>query len=62
MPHVRFTADFDFSPAALGGRVTLAYRAGTTVTVTTECATAAIAAGKAVKASPPRRSERDEAS
>lgn len=44
---VTFTADFDFNPEALGGRVTVAYRQGETHTVTRECADKAIAAGKA---------------
>jgi hypothetical protein len=35
---VRFTGDFDFSPAALGGRSTTAYRAGMELNVTRECA------------------------
>jgi hypothetical protein len=48
MTWVRFTANFDFSPAALGGLVTLAYTAGTVDNVTRECAQKAIAAGKAV--------------
>lgn len=54
---VRFTADFDFSPAAHGGRVTLAYKAGTLDNVTRECADLAIAAGRAVKAKSPREKE-----
>jgi hypothetical protein len=45
---VRFTGDFDFSPAALGGRSTTAYRAGMELNVTRECADQAVAAGKAV--------------
>ena len=44
---VRFTADFDFSPGALGGRVTIAYKAGHEGPVTGECAEAAVAAGRA---------------
>ncbi len=39
-----FTKDFDFSPAALNGRVTTAYRAGTRFNVTHECADLAEAA------------------
>lgn len=44
MPRVRFTQDFDWraTPA-----VTMAYKAGTVDLVTTPCAEAAIAAGKA---------------
>lgn len=43
---VRFTADFDWSPSAFNGAVTTAYTAGQTLTVTRECAAAAVAAGK----------------
>jgi hypothetical protein len=43
---VRFTADFDWSPSALNGTVTTAYKAGQTHTVTRECAERAVAAGK----------------
>lgn len=50
---VRFTGDFDFSPAALGGRSTTAYRAGMELNVTRECAAQAIAAGKAKAARKP---------
>jgi len=44
MPRVKFTQDFDWraTPA-----VTMAYKAGTVALVTTPCATAAKAAGKA---------------
>lgn len=52
---VRFTGDFDFSPAGLGGRSTTAYRAGMELNVTRECADAAVAAGKAVKGRKPRK-------
>jgi hypothetical protein len=52
---VRFTGDFDFSPAAFGGRSTIAYRAGMELNVTRECADAAIAAGKAVAGRKPRK-------
>lgn len=52
---VRFTADFDFSPAALGGRSTIAYKAGMELNVTSECAAAAKAAGKAVAGRKPRK-------
>ncbi|WP_144223612.1 hypothetical protein [Mesorhizobium amorphae] len=51
---VRFTEDFDHSPAALGGRVTTAYKAGMVENVTRECGGAAIAANRAVHASKPR--------
>lgn len=52
---VRFTADFDFSPVALGGRSTTAYKAGMVLNVTRECADLAIAAGKAVAGRKPRK-------
>lgn len=55
MAWVRFLADFDFSPAALKGRSTTAYKAGMVQNVTRECAAQALAAGKAEKASVPRR-------
>jgi hypothetical protein len=44
---IRFTADYLFSPAALKGRVSIAYRAGTVANVTHECGEAALATGKA---------------
>lgn len=56
---VTFVADFDFNPAAFKGRVTVSYRAGTTASVTRECAAAAKAA-KAIavdKTDTPRTSE-----
>jgi hypothetical protein len=53
---VRFTADFDFSPAAFGGRSTTAYKAGMALNVTRECADKAIGAGKAVAG---RKSRKD---
>lgn len=37
----RFDRNFDFSPAALNGRVTIAYKAGMVMNVTRECAEAA---------------------
>lgn len=46
MPRVRFSADFDWKPTR---QVTIAYRAGAEELVTTPCATAAVAAGKAEK-------------
>lgn len=60
MPRVRFTGDFDWSPPEFNGRVTLAFKAGTEDTVTTPCAEAAVASGKAIKVAPKRKS--DEAS
>lgn len=57
---VRFTEDFDFSPDALGGRVTTAFKAGMVENVTRECAGAAIDAGRAVRTSNPNpRGNRD---
>jgi hypothetical protein len=59
MPWTRFTQDFDFTPEA-NRRVTIAYKADTTLNVTRECAAKALTAGKAVKAAPPRsRKEAD---
>ena len=52
---VRFTGDFDFSPAAHGGRSTTAYKAGMELNVTRECADAAKAAGKAIAGRKPRK-------
>lgn len=56
---VKFSAPFDFSPAALNGRVTIAYEAGKTYSVTRECGEAAISAGKA-QAAPRRRGDAGE--
>lgn len=46
MPRVRFLADFDFSPAAKGGRVTVAYKTGVVANVTRECAVLASSLGR----------------
>lgn len=54
---VRFLADFDFLPAAMGGRSLIAYKAGVTENVTTECAGLALAAGKAEKTKAPKGAE-----
>jgi hypothetical protein len=51
MPWVTFDRDFDFRPTR---RVTLAYRAGSTLLVTTPAAEAAVAAGKARRAPKPK--------
>lgn len=51
MPWIRFTHDFDFRPAF---GVTIAYRAGSHKLVTTACATAALAAGKAKREPKPK--------
>jgi hypothetical protein len=50
-PWVEFTENFDFSPAALKGMSTLAYKKGTKANVTRECAEKAIAAKKAKEVS-----------
>lgn len=50
--HVKFTADFDWSPSY---GVTLAYPANWSGSVTRRCGEKAIAAGKAVKLPTPRR-------
>lgn len=57
MPWVRFTADFDFKPKP---QVTLAFRAGQEKNVTTPCAEAAIAKGKAVKLPRKRKGDADQ--
>jgi hypothetical protein len=59
MPWVRFTEDFDFSPVVKGGRVTKAYKAGMVQFVTRECATRALAAGKAKRAQSTRKASDD---
>ncbi|MGV8830339.1 MAG: hypothetical protein ACOH2N_00045 [Devosia sp.] len=48
MPQVRFVADFDWKPSR---QITVAYRSGDELLVTTACANAAMAAKKAVKVS-----------
>jgi hypothetical protein len=48
----RFTRDFDFSPAAKAGRVTVAYKAGMVQNVTRECADAAEKAGAGSRTKP----------
>lgn len=55
MAWVTFVADFDFSPAARKGRVTIAYKSGMTTNVTTECANLALGTGKARRAAPARK-------
>lgn len=54
MAWVTFTDDFDFSPAARRGNVTIAYKSGTTANVTRECVEMAIAAGKAKRTTAPK--------
>jgi len=55
MPWVTFIADFDWRPPELNGRWLRAYRAGSTHLVTTPCARAACAAGRATPAQRPGR-------
>ena len=47
MPWLKFTDRFDFDVPRYNGRVTIAYKANTTMLVTRACADAAVAAGKA---------------
>lgn len=49
MPVCCFIEDFDWAPPEFNGRWLVAYKAGTVELVTTPCAEAAIAAGKAIK-------------
>jgi len=58
----RFTSPFDFSPAAFGGRVTIAYKPGVH-NVTRECAEKVRAAGvgKPVKAAKGKAEDGDQA-
>ena len=55
MPKVKFTQDFDFSPAEFNGRSTIAYKQDQTCTVTTECWTKAKALGKATLVPKPKK-------
>lgn len=48
----RFERDFDFSPSARNGRVTIAYKAGMVMNVTRECAEAARRAGAGSRVKP----------
>ena len=50
MPWVRFTADFDFKPTP---QVTVAHKQDSVAMVPTECAKAAVSAGKAERTSKP---------
>jgi hypothetical protein len=54
MPWVRFTADFDWKP---NPQVTIAYRVGQEVNVTTPCAAKVLKAGKAVRLSKSKKSD-----
>lgn len=47
MPHITFTHNYDWAPPEFNGRWLTAYKAGWSGLVTTPCAAAAIAAGKA---------------
>nr|WP_278377191.1 hypothetical protein [Brucella anthropi] len=54
MPWVYFTADFDWKP---NPQVTVAYREGQRLLVTTPCANAALAMSVAEKLKTPRKSD-----
>ena len=54
--HVRFTEDFDYTPAT-GPQTTTAYKAGWTGPVPTPCGRRAIERGKAVRVQPPGRED-----
>lgn len=58
MMRVRFLDDYDFKPTRA---TTIAYRAGTEVTVRKLCGERAIAAGKAVELPAPSRHQTGEA-
>lgn len=47
MPRILFTHNYDWAPPEFNGRWVIAYKAGWSGLVTTPCAAAAIAAGKA---------------
>lgn len=47
-----FERNFDFSPSAKGGRVTIAYKSGMVKNVTRECAEAAEKAGAGERTKP----------
>jgi hypothetical protein len=52
MARVRFLRDFNWHVPEYAGRVTIAYKAGSTETVKQRCADDAIAAGAAEKIAP----------
>ncbi|WP_273785606.1 hypothetical protein [Brucella intermedia] len=54
MPWVHFTADFDWKPKP---QVTIAYRKGRRLIVTTPCASAALAKGVAEKMKTPGKAD-----
>ena len=56
MPWVRFTDSFDWRPKP---QVTIAYKAGLHLLVTTPCAEQAVAAGKAVRQAKPKAKNDD---
>jgi hypothetical protein len=58
MPWIRFAQDFNWHVPAYKGRVTIAFKNGTTKFVTRAAAAAAISAGKAEPAERPVRKER----
>lgn len=57
MPWVRFTSDFAWKPIPA---VTTKFRAGTVANVTTPCATAAIAKGRAEPFEKPARRKKED--
>ncbi len=57
MPWIRFSSDFNWHVPAYGGRVTVAFKMGTTKFVTRAAAAAAIAAGKAQPTARPASKE-----
>lgn len=60
MPRVDFLKDFDFSPSAKNGLVTIAYKAGQVEMVTSECWEKAKAGGHAKLAKRTPKGESDE--
>lgn len=58
MAWVRFTGDFDWDPPKRP-TVTIAYKAGRCRPVTSDCARAAVKAGKAVRIKAPSKADRD---
>lgn len=55
MPWVRFTSNYDYRPSERRGRVTIAFKAGAVRFVRRECASRAIAAGRAEEVNRPER-------
>lgn len=54
MPWLRFHSAFDWDVPRYNGRVTIAYKANTTMLVNRACADAAVAAGKAKRVRSPQ--------